>query len=185
MARPIRLFPGNAALHVLNRGNERRRLFHEPDDYDDFLRLMSRSLRARPVRLLAYALMPNHWHLVVWPEHSSQLSQFMHHLTGLHAARFRYRSSTQGLGHVYQGRFRAFPITHDARYLRTIRYVEANPVRAGLVAHAEDWYWTSLTERLGRARLIVDGPVPLPPSDRWRELVNDHARATEDDPDRR
>jgi putative transposase len=121
---------------------------------------------------LAYVLLPNHWHLVVWPTTCEELSEFMHYLTGLHAMRFRRVTGTSGLGHVYQGRFRAYVIDRDVRYARTIRYVEANPVRAGLVHRAEDWRWSSLHERRLNSRRLTAGPVPLPSPDAWTAFVN-------------
>jgi len=147
-------------------------LFRHSSDYDEFLRLLDRSLVRVPVRLLSYVVMPNHWHLVLWPLTGGQLSAFLHYLTSLHAARFRYRSHTVGLGHVYQGRFRVSAVVTDRRYAHTIRYVEANPLRAGLVERAEDWRWSSLQERLAPGRRIVDGPMPLAPPEQWVTIVN-------------
>jgi putative transposase len=172
MARPLRVFPDNSVLHVINRGNERRRLFAHPTDYDRFLHFVDRTRYRTPIRLLAYVLMPNHWHLVVWPDTCEQLSQFMHDLTGLHALRLRHDTGSVGLGHVYQGRFRAQVIEQDVRYVRTIRYVEANPVRAGLVTSAEEWRWSSLCERVSGWRRLTDGPVSLPTQEVWTEFVN-------------
>jgi putative transposase len=176
MPRARRQFPPNTVLHVVNRGNDRRTLFREAREYDAFLSLVERTLRKLPLRILAYAVMPNHWHFVIWPERTGDVSQFMHRLTFLHASQFRIHSGTAGNGHVYQGRYRAFEVTHDVRYLRTLRYVEANPVRAELVKRAEQWRWSSLAERLSEPRLIVDGPVALPPADCWQGLVNDPVR---------
>lgn len=172
MPRIRRRISPHSVLHVVNRGNERRALFHGPDAYDDFLYLAERTLRQVPLRVLAYALMPNHWHFVVWPANTAELSQFMHRVTAAHAARIRYQTDTIGLGHVYQNRFRAFPIEQDDRYVQTVRYVEANPLRARLVDRAEMWRWSSLYERVTRPRLIVDGPIPLPPPAAWCDLVN-------------
>jgi len=172
MPRPLRATLPHGVAHVVNRGNERRKLFDGPHEYNDFLQMVDRSLLRHPVRLLAYALMPNHWHLVVWPESPDGLSQFLHYLTTLHAVRFRKATGTAGSGHVYQGRFHATSVSLDLQYWLTMRYVEANPLRANLVASAEDWPWTSLAERVGRRVRIVDGPVPMPPSDAWLRVVN-------------
>ncbi len=172
VARPRRLIEPDSVLHVVNRGNERRRLFAGGDDYISFLGLLRRAQLRHGMRILAYVLLPNHWHLVLWPESSSDLWQFMHGLTGAHAARFRHDSNTTGLGHVYQGRYYSALVHTDARYVATIRYVEANPVRARLVANAEDWVWSSLVERLGERDLIVDGPLALPGPEHWLALVN-------------
>ena len=105
MPRARRACPLDAVLHVVNRGNDRRTLFAGDDDYRAFLRLMLCALSATSLRVLAYVLMPNHWHLVVWPETPAQLSSFMLRLTGAHAAIVRSLTATQGSGHVYQGRY--------------------------------------------------------------------------------
>lgn len=170
--RQPRNIPPNSVVHVVNRGVERRRIFNDPSDYEEFLRFLDRTLDRVPMRLLCYVLMPNHWHLVLWPTTTAELSQFLHYLTTLHAARFRYLSRTTGLGHVYQGRFRVAVVTADLRYVHTVRYVEANPLRADLVVRAEDWPWSSLPERLGSARRIVDGPVALARPSEWLTIVN-------------
>lgn len=172
MPRTPRDFHPGIALHVINRGNDRRRLFASDGEYARFLVLLRRSARSYPVDLLAYVLMPNHWHLVMCPALPGDVSRFLQHLTAAHASRLRRTSKTVGEGHVYQGRYRAFPLESETRLLRTIRYVEANPLRADLVQRAEDWPWSSLTERQRPPRLIAPTTVTLPPLAEWLELVN-------------
>ena len=172
MPRTLRPRHDNAVIHVVNRGNDRRRLFADSRDYAAFLGLVAWAQSRTSLRLLAYAVMPNHWHLVAWPDSVERLSRFMHDLTSAHAAIFRHETGTTGTGHVYQDRYHAFVVDTDVRYFRTLRYVEANPVRAGLVDRAEQWRWSSLDERLGTTRLITEGPLPLPPSEEWATLVN-------------
>lgn len=172
MPRPARASVLQSVVHVVNRGNDRRRLFAFRGDYDVFLGLLASSQRREGLRLLAYVVMPNHWHLVVWPESVVQLSRFMQRLTSAHAAIVRTHSHSIGHGHIYQGRYHATAIRDVMQLFRTLRYVEANPVRAGLVGRAELWRWSSLDERLGTARLITDPPVPLPPVATWVDLVN-------------
>jgi putative transposase len=172
MARRLRVLAANSVVHVVNRGNERRRIFDRPENFEEFVDLLDWTLERRPTRMLAWALMPNHWHLVLWPATATELSKFLHLLTTSHAARFRYATATVGLGHVYQGRYHSTVVEDDDQYVRTLRYVEANPARANLVPRAEEWPWTSLRERLQSRRLIVDGPVGLPQPADWVELVN-------------
>ncbi|MGD9902565.1 MAG: transposase [Vicinamibacterales bacterium] len=172
MPRAPRAFENNTVLHVVNRGNERRQLFDDGADYADFLRLLRKIKHRHAMRVIAYVVMPNHWHLIVWPAVVSDLWHFMHDLTGAHAARLRIRTGTRGLGHVYQRRYYATALQSDERYLAAIRYVEANPLRARLVRRAEDWPWSSLSERLGAGDLVCDGPVSLPAADGWLTLVN-------------
>ena len=159
-------------VHVVNRGNDRRRLFAFRGDYESFVGIIAAAQRRTGLRLLGYVVMPNHWHLVAWPETVPQLSRFMQRLTSAHAAIVRTHSHSVGQGHVYQGRYHSTLVNTDIQLVRTLRYVEANPVRAGLVTRAEFWRWSSLDERLGSIRIISDPPVPLPPVTTWLELVN-------------
>ena len=172
MPRAPRTYDDDAVLHVINRGNDRRRLFAGERDYAAFLGLMAWARARTNLRLVAYVVMPNHWHLVAWPRTPAELSQFMRDVTGAHAAIIRTESGTKGTGHVYQDRYHAFVIDSERGYFRTLRYVEANPVRAGLVVHAQQWRWSSLHERLHDRRLITDGPAPLPRPVDWVGLVN-------------
>jgi putative transposase len=172
MGRPRRRFPNDSVLHVVNRGNDRRTLFASPANYREFSTLLWSLEAEQPIRIVAYVIMPNHWHLVVWPHTTNDLWRFLQRLTGTHAQRLRRQSSTVGQGHMYQGRYRAFHVDTFERYVKTIRYVEANPLRSGLVAKAEDWIWSSLHDRcIGRPPAGPDW-LPLPPLPDWITLVN-------------
>jgi putative transposase len=105
------------------------------------------------MRLLAYSLMPNHWHLVVWPRRDDELSDFGHWLTLTHTQRWHAHYHDVGTGHLYQGRFKSFPIEEDGHFLQVCRYVERNAFRAGLVERAEAWRWSSLWQRQQREQL--------------------------------
>src|SRR5215469_5287039 len=137
MLRRARQAPGGYAYHVLNRGVNRQRLFHKDTDYAAFERVMAQTLRLKPMRLLAYCLMPNHWHLVLWPEKNGQLAAFMQHLSVTHVTRWQEHFHRVGQGHVYQGRYKSFPVETNEHFLSLCRYVERNAVRAGLVERAE------------------------------------------------
>lgn len=176
-----RQFPDDSVVHVINRGNERRLLFAGDEDYAAFVGLLSWASARTDLRVVGYALMPNHWHLVLWPESIAQLSNFLQRLTSAHAAIFRRRSGTTGTGHVYQGRYRARLIGADLHYFHVLRYVEANPVRARLVERAEGWRWSSAWERTTSPRILSEGPVPLPSIEDWLELVNRPLTSTQAD----
>src|SRR5439155_2965442 len=156
--------------HVLNRGNGRAAVFHKPADYDAFLRAARHASDRVPMRVLAWCLMPNHFHLVLWPGGDADLSRWMHRLTNSPVR--RYRSHYSGSGHVWQGRFKAFPIEQDDHLLSVLRYVERNALRAGLVGRAEDWPWSSLHPRRpgGLFPALDAGPVPRPAD--WAAYVN-------------
>ena len=151
-------------------------VFHTEDDYHAFAGLLAEAAARFPVRLLAFCLMPNHFHLAVWPPGDDDLSAYMHWLLTSHASRYQkcYKSS----GHVWQGRFRCFPIQEDEHLLSVLRYIERNPLRAGLVARSEDWRWSSLRWHLQPPGLtfLDAGPVPRPPD--WAAHVHEpHTQA--------
>jgi putative transposase len=158
-------------FHVLNRGVRRLQLFDRPGDYQAFLQVFREAQERNPIRCLAYCLMPNHFHLVLWPGTDAELSAFMAWLTGTHSKRWHAWRQTAGVGYVYQGRYKAFPVSSDNHFLALCRYVERNALRAGLVARAEDWPWSSLAQRTQSLSTIplTDWPIPRPPD--WIDLV--------------
>jgi putative transposase len=155
---------------VLNRGNAQARVFHKQGDYESFVELFDRAVDRLPMRVVAYCLMPNHFHLVLWPFEDGDLSRFMQWLLTSHVR--RYHRHYHGSGHVWQGRFKAFPIQQDEHLLAVLRYVERNPLRAKLVARAEEWRWSSLRLRDAdeRPEWLRAGPVPRGRG--WVEHVN-------------
>jgi putative transposase len=144
MGRPKRAADGGLIYHVLNRANARLTFFHKPEDYAAFERVLEEAVERTKMRLLAYCLMPNHWHLVVWPKADGDLSRFTGWLTLTHTQRWHAHRRSTGSGHLYQGRFKSFPIQDDAHFYTVCRYVERNALRANLVERAEDWRWGSL-----------------------------------------
>jgi len=161
------------AVHLLNRAVRRATIFPTSAEYHEFERVLAEVHSEIPLRILAFCVMPNHWHFVVWPETHEQVAEFMHRLTLTHALRWLKVRGILGTGHVYQGRFKAFPIQSDEHaLLRCTRYVERNALRAGLVERAADWRWGSVWHRNhgDPDSLLTPGPVPLPPD--WDELVD-------------
>ncbi len=159
-------------FHVINRGVRRSVLFDGPGDYAAFLRILSESADRVPTRLLAYALMPNHWHLVLWPHRDDELTRYVGWATLTHACRWQCVHGTRGTGPVYQGRFKAIPVENDHHFLTVCRYVERNPLRAGLVSRAEDWPWSSAATRPAGTRPALEPwPVPRPPG--WLDIINE------------
>jgi putative transposase len=164
MARRPRSAPGGYVYHVLNRAVARLPLFEKATDYDAFERVLRLALHEHPTRLLGYCLMPNHWHLVLWPRHDGELTAFVRWLTHTHTMRWHTHYHTMGTGHLYQGRFKSFPIESDDHLYSVLRYVERNPRRAGLVKKVENWRWSSLYRRQVEESqtLLHPWPVPLP-----------------------
>ncbi len=176
MPRTARTAPGGVIFHVLNRANARIRIFDDASDYQAFEWLLAGTVVRVPMHLLAYCIMPNHWHLVVRPERDGQLGRFMQRLTTTHARRWHRTRGSVGSGHLYQGTYKSFPVQDDEHFLTVCRYVEQNALRAGLVERAEDWRWSSLWARLqGEAvqqkPMLSIWPVPLP--DDWLALLNE------------
>ncbi len=170
MGRWRRVAPGGLVYHVLNRANNRSQIFFADDDYHVFVSLLFDVARRTGMRVLAYCVMPNHWHLVLWPIEDGSLCRFVHLLTVTHAHLHRRRTNTVGEGHVYQGRYRSFPIQAEGYYYNVVRYVEANAYRAGLVQTAQDWKWSSVRERASHSERVSAGPIDLPEG--WAQLVN-------------
>lgn len=169
---------GGYVFHVLNRAVGRKRIFRQAADFVAFERALIEASDRVPMRLLAYCVMPNHWHLVLWPRGDGELSAFMHFLSGLHAQRWHRFHGTLGTGPLYQGRFKSFPVGED-HLIRVCRYVERNPLRAGLVNRAEEWRWSSLgTSRTSRlAPCLEQWPIDRP--EPWDAFVNEPQTETE------
>jgi putative transposase len=174
MPRTARLAPGGMIFHVLNRGVGRMRLFLRDADFEAFERILAKTLETRPMRILSYALMPNHWHLVLWPQHEGDLGAFMQKLTITHARNWQEHRQRVGYGHLYQGRYKSVPVESDEHFYQVVRYVERNALRAGLVRQAENWRWSSLWRRLHgtpeEQALLSDWPLPQPRA--WKQYIN-------------
>jgi putative transposase len=151
------------AYHVINRGNGGATVFHKEGDYRIFLDLLVAAKTKHPVMLLGFCLMPNHFHLVVQPKTPEALSAFMQWSLTAHVRRYHkhYRSH----GHVWQGRFKSFPIQEDEHLLTVLRYVLCNPVRAHLAEKPDQWPWSSFQQ----GHLIDPLPILLPPD--WNHLL--------------
>ena len=155
---------GGHAYHILNRGNGGATVFHKDGDFKAFLDLLTAAKRNFSIKVFSVCLMSNHFHMVVQPAREATLSPFMQWWMTSHVRRYHqhYRSH----GHVWQGRFKSFPIQQDSHLLTAIRYVLRNPVRAGLVEHAIDWPWSSL-----RFQEFSD-PLPIETPTDWLHWID-------------
>jgi putative transposase len=147
MPRRPRLAAGDLAYHVLNRRVGRLPLFEKPADYAAFEQVLAEIYAQTKLRIAAYSLMPNHWHLLLWPRHDGELSEALRWITVTHTQRWHAHHQTAGTGPIYQGRFKSFPVQTDEHFLTVARYVERNALRAKLVNRAENWRWSSLWRR--------------------------------------
>jgi putative transposase len=149
-------------------------IFHKEQDYAAFEAALQEAVERTRTRLLAYCLMPNHWHLVVWPKTDGELSDFVGWLTLTHTQRWHAHRHSTGSGHVYQGRFKSFPVQQDDHFYTLCRYVERNARRANLVRRSEDWRWGSLYRwHCGTpSQKALLAPWPLPRRPGWVDQVN-------------
>jgi len=171
MPRFAKQIPGGICAHVMTRGNARATVFHTDRDYSELIELMHDAQRRVYVETLSWCLMPNHLHFVIRPRENGDLAKWMHWLLTTHVQRHRRRYDTTG--RVWQGRYKAFPIQADGHLLTVLRYVERNPVRAGLVSRAAEWRWSSAGARSqshSAGSLLTESPVPLPSP--WLDWVD-------------
>jgi len=139
----------DGAFHVVSRGTARTAIVVDDVDRRAFVALLDLTVVRFEWELDAYCLMTNHFHLVVTATRD-RLSRGMHRLAGRHAERFNRRYDR--VGHLFQGRYEARRIGSDESLERVCRYVEDNPVRAGICATAEQWPWSSARERAALSR---------------------------------
>jgi putative transposase len=162
-------------FHVLDRGNARDQIFHKDSDYAAFEKVLAETQEQISLRILSYCVMPNHWHLVLWPRRDGDLGRFMQRLTTTHVRRWHLHRRTVGTGHLYQGTYKSFPIEADEHLYTVLRYVERNPVRPTLVDRAEEWRWSSLWRLLhpsdNDAKPVLC-PWPIPRPSDWLARVN-------------
>ena len=174
MPRRARVCPAGVCFHVLNRAVARLTLFEQPEDYDAFERVVAEAYERVQLPIYSYCVMPNHWHFVVRPKTKHQVTDFFRWLTNTHTMRWHAHHHTAGTGHLYQGRFKSFPIEEDDHLLTVLRYVERNALRANLCKKAEDWKWGSMWRRDHEAGLeanfLDEWPIARPRL--WRSHVN-------------
>ena len=171
MPRISRGLADDSIYHVINRGNGGQVVFQKDKDYEAFVNLMKEAKIRYAIKIFAYCVMPNHFHIVVMPHQSGDLSKWMQWLMTSHVRRFHKHYGTSG--HIWQGRYKSFLIQKDSHLLTVLKYVESNPLRAGLVNSANNWLWSSHRESVhkGGHLLIDEVPVELPKE--WSEFVNE------------
>ena len=157
--------------HVVNRGNDRRRLFFTDADYERFLRLMVVGKSRYPVKVYGIALMTNHFHAMVVPEADAALSAYLQWVVGSYASHLRARTNTSGHGHVFQRRFWSDAIQDDCHFLAVLRYIEANPREGQLVNRCEEWPWSSVALRMRPEQPLLD-PLPVALPRDWHTILD-------------
>jgi putative transposase len=147
MSRPLRIeFPG-AVYHVTSRGDRRETIYRDDHDRAAQLAIVAQAMERFDAQVLAYCLMGNHYHLVLHTRRAN-LSRLMRHVNGVYTQTFNRRHGV--VGHLFQGRFKAILVDRDAYLLALCRYVERNPVAAGMVRAPDEWRWSSCRAHLGQ-----------------------------------
>ena len=166
MPRPVRTDVGDYCYHIINRANARLPIFFNEEDYILFEKVLEEAKEKYNMRILAYCLMPNHFHFVLYPNKNGGLGKFMQWLTLTHTQRWHQQKNTKGSGHLYQGRYKSFIIEGNNHLLSVIRYVERNPLRAKLVKKAENWKFSSLWRRIygsdKQKKFLAEWPISEP-----------------------
>ncbi|MBC8353148.1 MAG: transposase [Planctomycetes bacterium] len=174
MPRPPRADEAGGLYHALNRGNLRADIFRKEADFVAFEQILHEGLQRYEIELFSYQLMSNHYHLVLRPLMDGEMSRFMGWIGGTHTMRYHAHYHTSGLGHVYQQRYKSFPIQDDSHFIVVCRYVEQNALRAELVKRAQDWRWGSLWRWLQTPepdpKLLSPWPIARLP--KWVKRVN-------------
>jgi len=160
MARPPRIDVGGEIYHVINRANGRLKIFESQAMYAEFESLLKEIKYLFEIDILAFVIMPNHWHLLVRPKEDGDLAKAMHWLTSTHTRRFHTKTGTIGAGHLYQGRYKSFLVQDDIHLLTVLKYIERNAVRARLCSKAEGWKWGSAYHR-HTSDLTLLSPLPV------------------------
>ena len=171
MGRPKRITLGGYAYHILNRANGRLRIFRKDADFEVFEAILAEGLERVDMRICGYCIMSNHWHLLLWPRNDGDLSDYMRWVTLTHTQRYHASHGTAGIGHLYRGRYKSFPVQGGSNCLTVLRYIEANPLRAEIVDRPNDYSWCSFAARKGLEKpfRISTGPIVLP--ENWPQLL--------------
>ena len=170
MARLARLVIPGLPHHITQRGNRRQQTFFCDEDYATYVELMAEWCAERGVEVWAYCLMPNHVHLIAVPHAEDALARAVGEAHRRYTRRINFREKWRG--YLWQGRFASF-VMDEPYLLAAARYVELNPLRAGLVADAADWPWSSARAHLShRDDRLVRVPPLLAMAADWRGLLN-------------
>ena len=184
MGRLPRAIDDGLIYHAHNRGNNGANVFTANRDREGFLESIGQTQARYPFKLFGYCLMRNHFHLLLQPEPGQSISRILQSLTVAHT--WRYHRHHRSSGHVWQGRFKSSVVQDDQHLLVVLRYIEANPLRASLVADAGEYQWSSFQHHgLGRADALLSpfaewqrsGPTEAERRRRWRVKVRRAHRA--------
>ena len=173
MGRSPRADEAGGICHALNRGNAWQDIFFKDEDFEAFERIVAEGLEKFQIDLIAYQWMSNHWHMVLSPQVDREMSAFIGWVTLTHTQRYHAHHGTVGYGHVYQGRFKSFPVQDDDHFHTVCRYVERNAKTANIINRAEKYRWGSLYNWLGGESEIELAKWPVRRLPKWVDRVNE------------
>lgn len=166
IARRKRVWYPGAMYHLMERGIRRKEIFKDDTDYQVFLAILKKALAKNECMVHAYCLMTNHFHILLETS-EIEVGRFMKHLASCYAIYFNRKYTYKG--HLFEGRYKSCLVRDDAYFLQTSRYIHLNPVKAKMVAHPEDYPWSSYRTMLG----ICDDKITR--SDRTRSFFKDQS----------
>lgn len=169
MPRSARALADNYCYHLINRGNGRQQVFHKDGDYRAFIDVLLTERQKYGIKVLAWCLMPNHFHLLVKPDDATQLKKWIQWVMTTHVRRYHKHYGTSG--HLWQGRYKSFIVEDNEHLLTVVRYIEGNPVRAMLSPMAGQWPWSSHHLR-GATEVWRPDPLPITLPEQWETFVD-------------
>ncbi len=183
MPRISRVDVGGEVYHVLNRANARVQIFDTETDYLQFEEILIDAVLKYDMRLLSFCVMPNHWHLALYPKSDGDLQRFMGWLANTHTRRWHVAKKTVGQGHLYQGRYKSFLCEQDRHLFTVLRYIERNAKTANLIPQAELWRWSSVWWReygtTEQKKALSQWPIPM--LENYLQLLNEPLSRTEEE----
>jgi putative transposase len=166
MPRKLRQNSGDQYYHVINRANARFKIFQDDSDYELFEKVLIEAEKRFSIDLLTHNNLSNHFHLVLYSQKDGELSKFMHWLSTTFIQKWHRKHGTTGTGHLFQDRFKSFPIKNELHLLQVLIYVDRNAVRAGLVKKAQDWRWSAIWIKIHgneeQKKLFAKWPIEIP-----------------------
>ncbi len=166
MPRLARIDIAGEVYHVINRANAQTRIFKAEGDFNSVVETLKETIRMIPIDIFSFSIMSNHWHFAVRPRRDGDLGKFFGRFTQKVTQRWHKYRQIMGAGHLFQGRYKSFLVQTDSYFIQLMKYIEANPLRAGLVSRAEEWRWGSLYMRAKNGEsgtgILASWPVDMP-----------------------
>jgi putative transposase len=169
VARKHRVIIPGACYHICNRATEQRLLFKVKADYELWIRTLKEALEKYPLNIYAFCVMPNHWHILASCHSGELFMRAMQWLGATHAIRWRKRAESVGKGAVYQSRYRCHRVKPNQIFWVVARYIERNPVRAGLADSPFVWEWSSAGQKNVGEIPMYEWPIPKPAN--WEDFL--------------